>query len=138
MFTDEELKDYDFSEKTYFVDYSFDSSEEALIYKLAKEIGSYEKLWGKGIEEPYVEIKNVPINENYILMGETKNSFKKQVGKLSLVKFKDEDFIDTYLNNFRGTMDVIGRISKNLYMGQTSYQLIIEDIQLHKREKIKF
>ena len=134
----EELKDYDFSEKTYFVDYSFDSSEEALIYKLAKEIGSYEKLWGKGIEEPYVEIKNIPINENYILMGETKNSFTKQVGKLSLVKFKDEDFIETYLNNFRGTMDVIGRINKNLYMGQTSYQLIIEDVQLHKREKIKF
>ena len=71
-------------------------------------------------------------------MGETKNSFKKSVGKLSLVKFKDEDFIETYLNNFRGTMDVIGRINKNLYMGQTSYQLIIEDVQLHKREKIKF
>ena len=127
-----ELATFDFTPK-YFVDFIFDaeilSSEDVL------QIANYEGLWGQGIEEPFILVKNLKVSkDNIALLKETtlKITIPADGQDISLIKFGSSKSEFESLCSDLGyvTINVIGHFQKNIWNGNVSPQINIEDFEI--------
>lgn len=139
----EKLKDTDFS-KCYNVDFDIDSSD--LDVAFIKSIDEMKDIFGQGIKEPLVFIKNVTIDsEETMIMGKNQNSWKVIEDGYAFVKFNADVEKDELLCAFRsmtdeeveegkilGTMDVVGTVSINNYNNILTPQIIVKDYIFRK------
>ena len=140
----EKLKDTDFS-KCYNVDFDIDSSD--LDVAFIKSIDEMKDIFGQGIKEPLVYIKNVLVDsEETMIMGKNQNSWKVILGDgYAFVKFNADIEKDDLLCAFRsmtdkevengkilGTMDVVGTVSINNYNNILTPQIIVKDYTFRK------
>lgn len=133
----ERLADIDF-QKCFNVD--FDISASDLSVGFIKAIDEMKDIFGQGIKEPLVHIKNIPIwSENFFVMGKNSNSWKVINDEgYAFVKFnvdvdKDE-VLQIYNSNLDreeeyslGSIDVVGTVSINNYNNILTPQIIIKD-----------
>lgn len=128
----QELK-YDNFEKTYAVDFIFETKE--LDPKEILEIASLNKYWGKGIPEALIYIKGVEIrNDQKTLMSPDKNpTLKLNVGGIDAIKFKsgfeELESIAPHENTVT-VMNIIATCQINDYRGKVSPQLFIEGYEI--------
>lgn len=133
----ERLVDVDF-QKYFNVD--FDMECDDLSVTFIKAIDEMKDIFGQGIKEPLVHIKNIPIwSDNFFVMGKKLNSWKiiNDEG-YAFVKFnvdvdKDE-VLQRYNSNLDreedyslGVIDVVGTVSINNYNNILTPQIIIKD-----------
>ena len=112
----------------YYVDYVFNYDED--FGKILLTIAEHPELWGNDIEEPTVIIKGIPYSaEQWMLMGENKDSCKLTYNGVEYVKFKNIDFAQECKAYQRGEMTVYGKIKKNSWMGRVTPQILIEDYE---------
>lgn len=147
-YCNDKLKDINFNENTIVADYIIDGTQLTIQGKPFEEfffnIGQYDELWAKGIEEPMVIIENIPsyMLKNFSVMGKKSDSAKFSWNGIPIVKFSDTSFIQEIESSIDYDLTVACRINLNEWNGSTSVQLIISayDIQdiVEKKEKPKF
>ena len=133
----ERLADVDF-QKCFNVDFDINASD--LSVGFIKAIDEMKDIFGQGIKEPLVHIKNIPIwSDNFFVMGKNSNSWKVINDEgYAFVKFnvdvdKDEA-LQIYNSNLDkeeeyslGNIDVVGTVSINNYNNILTPQIIIKD-----------
>ena len=131
-YCDEQLAQYDFS-SCFKVDFIFEGAylkpEEIL------DIANLSHLWGTNIDEPYVAIENIKINNNVTLMSPDKNPTMKIAlpNGISLIKFKSSIEEVNKLKTSNGLttkITVVGRCASNTWNGITTAQIMIEDYEI--------
>lgn len=134
--TNELLKDFNFS-PCYKVDFIWNSQSfnENDIIKLAR----LKSIWGQGIEEPLICLENITITkDNLTLMSPDKNPTLKikLPNGTELIKFKSsKEELDYLLENELGysTINVVGKCERNIWGGNITPQILIEDYEVIKR-----
>ena len=98
------------------------------------EIADLKSLWGQGIEEPFIALTNIKVSKNNIqLMSPDKNPTLKITlpNKTSLIKFKSsQEEYEKLSTEGLITLDIVGRCEKNVWNGNISPQIIIEDYDI--------
>lgn len=131
-YSNEVLKDVDFTEGIYDVDFIKEASSSAEISDIIMSVGTAADLWGQGNPEPYIVIKNIYLNqEDLCIMGASKDSVKFSIGNVDCCRFKDGDFIDKLRATKNIKLTVIGRANINRFMGNESPQLFIDAYELN-------
>jgi single-stranded-DNA-specific exonuclease len=140
--TNELLKDVDFSH-CYAVDFILDSNE--LNIKFIKDMNDLKNIYGQGLKESFVVIKNISVNKQQIeLMGKEKNTWKFYLNdEIAFVKFQctTQDEILTWLNSWDSEQDeiiinVIGTVGVNNFKGILTCQVIVEQYEIGKDDCI--
>lgn len=135
----ERLADVDF-QKCFYVD--FDMECDDLSVAFIKTIDEMKDIFGQGIKEPLIHIKNIIVySEDTNIMGKNLNSWKVIVGDgYAFVNFNVDVNTDSLLLKYReltdedvengvilGVMDVVGTVSINNYNGILTPQIIVKD-----------
>lgn len=100
-------------------------------------LNRYKYLYGQGIFEPMIYVKNIPIDQyNISLLGKNKDTLKINNGKVDFLKFflnnYDKDIFENIIfNNLKGTIDIVGRGNINTFYSQQTAQIIIEDFEIN-------
>ena len=133
-YANKKLAEYDFT-PCYKVDFIFRGSDFNANDII--EIAELKPIWGQGISEPYVALENIKVNEsNITLMSADKNPTIKITlpNGTSLIKFKatKEDY-ETLKTSGIITLNVVGRCERNIWNGNVSAQILIEDYEITGR-----
>lgn len=131
------LKDVEFNDDTYEVYFiiPFEDLEDELIF----QIDLLKSIWGKGLEEPLIAIKNVEIKSNEIeVIGKKANTLKLTVDGVEFIKFnvdnsdelikKTSDWEDNTDKIF--TLDIVGSCSSNEWNGEKKPQIKIKNYNI--------
>ena len=130
----------DFS-TTYKVDFIFQQNDYEASDIL--DIANLKHLWGQGMEEPYIVLKNIYITpQNITLMSPDKKPTLKisLPNGISCIKFKSsqEEFENLLPNQGCIIIDLIGRCEKNEWGGNITPQILIEDYEITSIKKYYF
>lgn len=133
----EKLSDMDFH-KCFNVDFDINASD--LSVGFIKAIDEMKDIFGQGIKEPLVHIKNIPIwSESFFVMGKNSNLWKVINDEgYAFVKFnvdvEKDEVLQMYNSNLDreeeyslGSIDVVGTVSINNYNNILTPQIIIKD-----------
>ena len=131
-YANKELADFDFTPK-YYIDLEYDANY--LIPADVLNIANFDNLWGQGIEEPFILVKNLKVSkDNISLLKETtlKITIPADGQDISLIKFgsSKSEFESLYSDLGYVTIDVIGHFQKNVWNGNVSPQINIEDFEI--------
>ena len=141
----ERLVDVDF-QKCFNVDFDIESDDLSVAF--IKAIDEMKDIFGQGIKEPLVHIKNIPVNsEDTSIMGKNLNSWKVIIGDgYAFVNFNvdvDKDPLLVRRNNatdeeldngvLLGEMDIVGTVSINNYNGILTPQIIVKDYTFREK-----
>lgn len=135
----ERLADVDF-QKCFNVDFNIECDDLSVAF--IKAIDEMKDIFGQGIKEPLIHIKNIIVySEDTNIMGKNLNSWKVIVGDgYAFVNFNVDVNTDSLLLKYReltdedvengvilGVMDVVGTVSINNYNGILTPQIIVKD-----------
>lgn len=129
-YANRELKDYNFNEGIYEVDFIFKEKDNFsdLILDLAKG----KELWGKDIDEPIIVIEDIPVDKSKIqLMGANKDTIKITLSNgVSCLSFKNMKFIEEVTQFEDCKITILGRANLNEWMGNITPQIFIDDYNI--------
>lgn len=127
------LEDIEYDD-TIYCDFILDSYDVG--YDFIKSIDDSKWIYGTGIEEATVAIKNVVVSlDMCAVMGANSDSVSFMSGGIKYCKFKcsehDDllDFANGYIAN-ELTLNVVGKCSINIYKGTSTAQFIIDDYEI--------
>ena len=136
--TNEQLKDVDFTEY-YEVDFIIEADD--LDISFIKAMNELKDLYGQGISESLVYIKNININKSGInLMGKNSDTIKFTYNdEIVFIKFKanENDEIIKWLNDWENdddfiVIDVIGKAGLNSFNGILTPQIMMENYEIER------
>lgn len=135
QYANQALANFDFSQK-YLIDLEYDADKitPADILNLA----NFDNLWGQGIEEPFVLVKGVKVlKDNVQLLKETTLKITVEIDgqNVTLIKFgSNQTEFDNLCSEYGNTtIDIIGRFQKNIWNGNVTPQVLIEDYEIAKK-----
>lgn len=137
-YSNQQLADCSF-EPSYKVDFIWDRNDmrPSDILNIAK----YKLLWGKGLEEPKVMIKNITLTkDNVTLMSPDKNPTLKITlpNGTKFIKFKSSQEEFESLTQMPTTINIIGTCSENEWNGTITPQILIDDYEIERQMKYYF
>ena len=103
-------------------------------------IGNLSSVWGQGVEEPLVLIKNLPVTKDKLTLMKG-NTLKIQLDNgCSLIRFKssEEEYNALYSDLGCVRINVVGRCDKNVWNGRTTAQIKVVDIEIVSEEPYYF
>lgn len=117
------LSKYDF-EDIYKIDLSIPS--DSVNDYIVKEICEMENLWGKDIDEPFVRVEKIPVEDADIqLIGKKENTISILYKGIKYMIFNtDEDKYNQIIESDK--ISVIGKANLNEYKGEITPQLLVE------------
>lgn len=127
----------------------FDLEHEYVDVAFIKVIDDLKNIWGQGVKEPLIHIKNIPIYfGDTVLMGKELNSWKTIVGdEVAYVKFSVDKCNDMLIREYErfqnseeedellGYMDVVGTAKLNNFKGILTPQIIVKDYEFKEKER---
>ena len=139
-YSNEELKDFDFT-PNYKVDFIWNSNDfrgSDII-----ELAELKSIWGQGVEEPLICLEDLKVSKsNLTLMSPDKSPTLKITlpNGTSLIKFRSssEEYESLYSELGCVTINVVGKCERNIWNGNISPQLIIEDYEIVGRTQYYF
>lgn len=132
-----ELKDINFNEEFFDVNFIFNANEDFL--NLIYEIDKIKETFGQKNPEPLIVVENIIVTKkNITIMGERQNTIKIVYNNMTYILFKAEDFITTTLNLDEFNLDIIGKANLNYYGGRYTPQIKIETYELKIKNKFDF
>ncbi|MED1863356.1 DHH family phosphoesterase [Fictibacillus nanhaiensis] len=125
----ESLESYTFEDE-YEVD--FEIPGRSLNKDIIFEISELVDVWGKGVEEPYILIKDIQTSDcDVLLQGKNEDTITIYLDDIKLIKFKSsKKFYEEIINS--KTIDVLGRANINEYNDNQYPQVNIEAINIYK------
>lgn len=125
----------------YKVDYIY--SSQSVPKKDIIDIGGLKSLWGQNMEEPLVVVENISVTKDMLrMMGGSANPTLKITlpNGVSLIKFKssDEEFDQLFSESGCVVITVIGRCERNVYFGNVTPQIIIENYEIVTKQSYYF
>ena len=135
--TDVALKDMEF-QQTYKVDFIWNGNN--FNPNNVTEIGSLSDIWGEGIKEPLIAIEHINCCSNNCFMLRNNTMKITMYNGLTLMKFgvDEEEFIKLAVNEGRVEIAVIGTCNVNIWNGNISPQIMIEDYEITNRQEYYF
>jgi single-stranded-DNA-specific exonuclease len=123
------LESYTFEDE-YEVDFMLPG--KSLTKEFILEIGQLENVWGKGVEEPYILIHDIDLNNcDVLLQGKNEDTITIYIDEIKLIKFKSsKKFYEEILESKK--LDILGRANINEYNENQYPQVNIEAINLYK------
>ncbi len=129
---------YTFNENSYEVNFELKATDEYL-KDLCLEIGQYDRLWGGNNPTPVISVRQIHLNTNEIkIQGKNKDSIKFDVNGVACVMFRCKEIIEKLSAYNRVTLNFVGKAKLNEWMGKTSAQLIIEEIEILEDNPLEF
>lgn len=123
-------KKLEFSSNSRLVDVDFAVPSKSINKTLVEKVYSYEKYWGKGIEPPTFAILDVEANMKNVKVSDG-GMIKWNVNGIDYTQFSaDKRLIEHAETNVTLKMNVIGKLSVNTFLGNTSYQVMIDDFEI--------
>ena len=131
-YCNKELADYSFDNE-YFVDFCL-KSDYGKLKDLIFEIADGQEYWGQGLQEPYIAIENIRVTkDNVKLLSPDKNpTLKISCNGIDYMKFKATKEEYNELTSGLKEITVIGRCERNVWNGNVSPQIIIENYDIIK------
>lgn len=133
----EELKDFNFGENYYEVEFerqALDNDLEDLIY----DISNYKSIWSQMNNEPLIYIKDLHFKKSDLqIMGKNGDTVKVVKEGIAYMKFFAKDMIEE-LQSIKGEdikMEVVGKANLNEWNGITTPQIFIENYEI-KEDKL--
>ena len=128
-YADRELKDIDFAETYYEVDYEFSDGDD--LYEPVIQLGMASQLWGQGVAAPVIAIKDAQIFARDIqIMGKNKEHLKFKINGVDCVKFFAKELISEIEGVGAFTITLLGKANINNWMGHVSPQLMVDDYEV--------
>lgn len=130
-YANDALKDIDFGENCYDVNFKRDASSQDL-GRLITELGSADGIWGQGNAEPMIDITHIVVDSSNIrVMGSNMDTVKIEKNGIAYMKFHAKDLIEE-LRGHEGVMEieVVGRANLNEWGGRVTPQVFIEDYDI--------
>ncbi len=129
--SNEELKNVDFGETYYSVNYSCPYVDSSLGQNIL-DVGYNEHLWGSKNPEPIFHVYDITLNkEDISIMGKNKNTIKFKLNGVEYIKFFAKDFIEDVMNSGDIiSIELVGKCSINSWMGVETPQIIIQDYEI--------
>ena len=134
-----ELKDLDFGELLYVVDFARDSYSEDL-KSLIADLAQYEFVWGQQNSEPTLLITDINLTKNDIaVIGRNKDTLRFQVNGVTYIKFFAKDLIEK-INHINGVMRIslVGTANLNEWNFKITPQILIKDLEIEEIGNISF
>lgn len=133
-YSNQALASFDFSPK-YYIDLEY--SAKYLTADDIFSIANFDGLWGQGIEEPFILIKDVVLTKDNIqlLKGTTlKITIVADGQEIALIKFGScqEEYDALCRSTGATTINVIGHFQKNIWNNIIKPQIMIEDYEIAK------
>lgn len=130
-----ELKDIE-DEIVYYIDFSFDSKE--LDRKTIKQFDKLMDMYGQNFKEPFILVKGVNVNTQDIYVNDKKSILVfKDKGIKYCMFFPSEEICDKLSQGENLDLNVIGRASINNYRNEETYQVVMEDFEIMKKNTEK-
>ena len=133
-YANEALKDIDFGENVYDVNFVRGADSKDL-YDLVIDLGSQNGIWGQGNAEPVVCVENILCSPRSVrIMGSNQDTLKIEYNGMSYLKFRAKDLIEKinkYPADAQLSMTVVGRCNLNEWGGRISPQLFIDDCEIN-------
>ena len=132
-YANEALKDIDFGENVYDVNFvrSGDSSD---LWDMVIDLASQGGIWGQNNPEPAICVTDIEAtSSNVRIMGTNQDTLKIEYNGMSYLKFKATDMIDEIkMCDPSKTMKitVVGRANLNEWMGRKTPQIFIDDYEI--------
>ncbi|MGG1444915.1 DHH family phosphoesterase [Brevibacillus laterosporus] len=107
---------------------------------LFEELYRYNHIWSKGLEEPLVVIKEVPIHkDSFAIMGKKQDSVKFISKGVEFVKSHcSEEEVDAFKNNQNKCVNLLGKCSMNEWQGEKKGQFIIDQFEFTEKFSLHF
>lgn len=129
-YADKELKNIDFTETYYEVDYEFTDKDD--LYEPIIQLGMASQLWGQGVSAPVIAIKDAQIFKRDVqVMGKNKEHLKFKINGVDCVKFFAKDLISEIEGVGSFTITLLGKANINNWMGSVSPQLMIDSCEVN-------
>lgn len=129
-YANNELKDIDFNENVYDVNF-ISKADDPELYQIISAIGPFEHVWGQGVPEPIFYIEDLEVDVSSIkIMGENKNVIRIDYNGITYIFFKCSNFIDEIsMLNGKININIIGKAQINEFRGNFTPQIIIKDLE---------
>jgi hypothetical protein len=111
------------------VDYWFHTGEK-IDRDMLYEFASYDDIYGNSIPQPKFAFDINFTKDNVKLMGKDNSSIRLTVDGIGFIVFSDAALASEITKLDVGHAQIVGRPQLNEWMGNTSVQVMIDDIQL--------
>lgn len=102
------------------------------ICDIISNIVEYEDIWSQNNEEPRFYIHDINISQDDIqIIGKNKDTVKFTKFGITYIKFHAEDLIEELKQYKEIKMEVVGRGNINEWMGNITYQIMIEGYEVY-------
>lgn len=119
------------------IDVDFVVAAQNVNKTLIENVYSYEKYWGHGIQPPTFAITNVEAKMKSVKVSDG-GMIKWNMNGIDYTQFTaDKRLVDYAEQNKTLTLNVIGKLSVNNFLGKVSYQVMIDDFEILKVEETK-
>lgn len=130
-FANSELKDVDFSNDVWEVDYLFNNYTFDLSKDFIYEIHEREDLWGQGNPVPLFGYVDIPVYEDEIqIMGKTKNTVKIVKNNVSFMFFRLGESEVNELSSAPFIINLVGKANMNYWGGNVTSQIFVESYEI--------
>ena len=129
-YANEALKDINFNEGVYDVDFIREPDAEDL-EQLVFDLASEPNIWGQNNPEPLISVPNIFLNEfGYTIIGTNKDTLRFEINGVTFIKFHASDLIQQLDSCNTIKLSLVGRPNINEWRGQQSAQIFIEDYEV--------
>ena len=132
QYANEALKDIDFGENVYDVNFVRGADSKDLS-DLVIDLASQNGIWGQSNPEPVVCVEDIIINPREVrVMGSNQDTLKIEYNGMSYLKFRAKELIE-HISKFPDKMKitVIGRCNLNEWGGRKTPQIFIDDCEIN-------
>ena len=129
-YANEVLKDIDFGENVYEVNFIRTAAEKD-ISNIIFDLEQYRNLYGQNIDEPLIYISNINLTKNDIqIIGKNADTVKFEKFGITYIKFHAKDLINELGIYNEMKVELVGRPNVNEWMGNYTPQIMIEDYEI--------
>lgn len=139
VYANEALKDMDFGENCY--DVNFERLATASDLKdIIIELSKMDGIWGQQNPQPMIHVQHIIVDATNIrIMGSNQDTLKIEYNGVAYMKFHAKDLIDQIKQHSTSViMEIVGRPNLNTWMGISTPQIFIEDYELQVYNSLDF
>ena len=131
-YANEKLKDVDFGETYYDVDFDREARADDL-KDIITDIDNYKYLWGQQNDTPLIHVSNILVKRKDIkIMGRLQDTVKIECNGIAYMFFRSKDLIEkiSLCSYDEFNISVVGTANINEFMGKTTPQIFVKDWQI--------
>lgn len=130
----EQLKDYNFDEGCYEVDFVRSCWEEDLV-DIITDLSNYKNIWSQGCEEPLIFVQDINLDANEInICGKNNDTVRFQKDGVTYIKFFAKDMISELDGHDTIQIKVVGKANMNEWNNIFTPQIQIEAYEIEDGE----